>query len=332
MRLGGFLITLVSLFRMRTWLAGILCLVISCSAGVITATEQSGSLRFAPGEEGSFIFDTGVLSGILRQEGRSTGLVPVTYTADGSELAAGEGLFNHYRVFTRGKRYGYGARRWPSTAKLNADGSVGVFWPATGERPFELRATYRWTASNVLDLYTIVRAETRLEAFEVFLASYFSPGFIDSQVWSTRDPRGDSEVGFVSADRELGEWLAFPRDRKAAAIIMDGRWALEPHPLDWTLMPDFALPLAVRRNPDSGLTVVMMSRREDSIGLFTPYGEDDHFSGYMSLFGQNIEPGGAATVRSRLVVLRNPTDAKILEYATAFLEQPDGPGSILFLQ
>ena len=78
----------------------------------------TGSLRFVRGEAGSYTFDTGVLKGVLRQEGKSIGLVPVTYTADGSGIAGGEGLFNHYRVFTYGKRYGYGARRWPGACRL----------------------------------------------------------------------------------------------------------------------------------------------------------------------------------------------------------------------
>ena len=142
------------------------------------------------GEAGAFTFDTKVLKGVLRQKGKSIGLVPVTYTADGSAIASGEGLFNHYRVFTHGKRYGYGARRWPSTAELHTDGSVEVLWPATPDRPFELRATYSWAAPNAIDLVTVVRAETKLEAFEVFPGLLLGPAFTDSRVWASRDPRG----------------------------------------------------------------------------------------------------------------------------------------------
>ena len=66
------------------------------------------NLQFVQGQAGSFTFDTGVLKGVLRQEGQSIGLVPVTYTVGGTGITTGEGLLNHYRVFTRGKRYGYG--------------------------------------------------------------------------------------------------------------------------------------------------------------------------------------------------------------------------------
>jgi hypothetical protein len=146
-------------------------------------------LHFVQAEAGSFTFDTGVLKGVLPQDGRSIGLVPVTYWADGTEITTGDGLFNHYRVFTRGKRYGYDARRWPSTATLHTNGSVEVIWPAADERRLELRATYRWAAPNTVDLVTGVHAVTTLKAFEVFLASYFRPAFIDSSVWLLCDHR-----------------------------------------------------------------------------------------------------------------------------------------------
>mgnify|MGYP001825715141 CR=1 FL=1 len=304
------------------WLAILASLALAAGACTVIATESNEPLRFAASEDGSFTFNTGLLSGVLRQDGMSTGLVPVAYEPNGVQLAAGEGLFNHYRVFTHGKRYGYGARRWPSTAELHDDGSVEVTWPTTSDRPFELRAIYRWSAPNVLDLQTIVSAEQKLEAFEVFLSSYYRPSFVDSRIWATRDPRGGSGAGFVSADRELGEWLAFPRDEQAAAVIDDGRWALEPHPLGWTLMPNFAAPVAIRRDPGSGLTVVVMSHRNDAFGLFTPYGEEDHISNYISLFGMDVGPGEIEIAHSRLVVLQSPTDAEILEYANVYLD-PD---------
>jgi hypothetical protein len=194
-----------------------------------------------------------------------------------------------------------------------------VLWPTTAERPFELRGTYRWLAPNTIDLVTVVRAEEKLEAFEVFLASYYQPPLIDSRVWATRDPRGDDKEGFVSADQELGVWQAFPRDASAAAIIDDGRWDLEPHPLDWTMMPNFALPLAIRRDPGSGLTVIVMAEPDDCFGIFTPYGEERHYSNYMSFFGHDLEAGDTARARSRLVVVSEPAEAEILAIAHDFL-------------
>ena len=167
---------------------------------------------------------------------------------------------------------------------------------------------------------TTVRAAEKLEAFEVFLASYYPEAFADSRVWS-RDPRDGKGPRFVSADRELGDWLAFPRDDASAKLINDGRWDLEPHPLAWTQMPDFDKPIAVRRDPESGLTIVSITRTEDCFGVFTPYGEEKHYSNYMSTFGQDVEAGETVGVRSRLVVLANPSEAETVEVARAFLEE-----------
>ena len=129
------------------------------------------------------------------------------------------------------------------------------------------------------------------------------------------DPRGVEQEGFVSADQEPRDWLAFPRDRRASVVIGDGRWDLEPHPLDWTLMPTFARPLAIRRDPSSGLVVIVMTQQDDCFGVFTPYGEEPHISNYMSIFGHDIQPGETATARSRLAVLHDSTEPQILDVA-----------------
>ena len=80
------------------------------------------------------------------------------------------------------------------------------------------------------------------------------------------------------------------------------------------------LPLAIRRDPETKLTVVVMSQREGCFGVFTPYGEEKHYANYLSFFGHDIEAGESASTRSRLVVLPNPTDAEILEITHKFLK------------
>lgn len=277
------------------------------------------SLEFIQKEDGSFSFDTGILRGILRKNGKSTGIVPLNYINDSTSISKGEGLFNHYRVFTKGTRYGYGARRWPSTAKLNSDGGVSVFWAQTPERPFELQGIYSIIAPNVIDLVTIVHAKQNLHDFEVFLASYFNPNFNDSKVLSYQNPGQEEEPIFISAEKELGEWLGFPRDEQALKVISDGRWTLEPHPIDWTIMQYYALPLAIRQDRTTGLTIVVITKQEDCFGIFTPYNDEKHYSQYLSLFGYDIKRGKTAQAHSRLVFLKNPTNEEILQIAKDFI-------------
>jgi hypothetical protein len=166
---------------------------------------EKANLRFAPGASNEFMFDTGVLRGKLRPGGRSAGLSSVVHVPTGMRVDASMGLFSHYRLFTANHRYGTAAWDWTSEATLTPDGSVEVHWPSTSERPFELRATYRWSTPNVLDLETAVEAKTNLIKFESFLASYFSSGFTNAQVYSQTE---DQKNAFLPAERSTGVWTA----------------------------------------------------------------------------------------------------------------------------
>ena len=146
-------------------------------------TTGNGKLAFFASGTNEFTFDTGVLKGKLRAGGKSTGLSSVVHLPTGLTLDSSMGLFGHYRVFSANKRYGTAAWDWPSEARLRPDGSVEVRWPSAEDRPFELRAVYRWAAPDTLDLETSVQAKTNLAKFESFLASYFSEGFTNACVY-----------------------------------------------------------------------------------------------------------------------------------------------------
>jgi len=264
---------------------------------------------FSAAGANEFSFDTGVLRGKLRAEGRSRGLSSVVYVPTGTRLDSSMGLFSHYRVFSAGKRYGTAAWDWPSEARLGSDGAVEARWPAAGDRRFELRARYRWAAPNILDLETTVLAKTNLLRFECFLASYFSADFTNALVWA-----GGSDGGrqFIVADKSFGAWLAFPRDDEAAAVIRDGRWKFEPNPVDWVLMPRLTRPLAVRRAPGTGLAAVLLSPANDCFAVCTPQQGDPHDSLYLSLFGRDLKEGETARARARLLIAPRLSETEIV--------------------
>ena len=178
-------------------------------------------LAFTASGTNEFAFDTGVLKGKLRAGGKSTGLSSVVHLPTGITLDSSMGLFGHYRVFSANKRYGTAAWDWPSEAKLRPDGSVEVRWPSAEDRPFELRAVYRWAAPDTLDLETSVQAKTNLAKFESFLASYFAEGFTNACVYV----RSNGQQWLKAADKSDGIWQAFPRDDQAA--VHHSGWALE---------------------------------------------------------------------------------------------------------
>ncbi len=267
-------------------------------------------LRFSPSGTNEFSFDTGVLRGKLRAEGKSKGLSSVVHVPTGTLLDKSMGLFSHYRVFTAGKRYGTAAWDWPSEARLSPEGHVEVRWPAAPDRPFELRASYHWAAPNALEVETTVLARTDLTRFESFLASYFTDSFTNCLVWAKPAGEDSTAPAFVPAEKRLGDWLAFPRDAAATAVIRDGRWKILPNPVDWAIQPAYAKPLGLRRNPVNGLTAVLMSRPEDCFALCTPQQADTHNSLYLCLFGTDLRAGQIAKASARMVILTQDTEAQ----------------------
>lgn len=261
--------------------------------------SRAPSLQFHPAGDASFTFDTGILNGTFRSAGRSIGLLPVTYVPAGASLATSMGLFGIYRVFANGQRYGTGMWHVPSEARLEAGGSVTVDWPASEARPFAMTANYRWAAPNALDIGLEVTASQDLSHFETFLASYFGAGFSSAKVLV----KGGR---LMSAERANGQWQMFPRDPEAVKLIYDGRWKFPPNPVEWAQMPYFELPVAIRTDPGTGLTLAVMAPESDCFAIATPEEADSHHSTYLSLFGLDLRMGGVARARARLTVLPAP--------------------------
>jgi len=185
---------------------------------------------------------------------------------------------------------------------------------------------YRWTAPNVLDLLVRVKPGQDLRRFELFLASYFA-GFPASFAYVQQNPPAggagavEAKPGFMEAKKETGDWQAFPRDDDAVQIIGDGRWQRPPNPVAWKTMPRLAAPLALRRDDKSGLTAVLLAPAEDCFAVSMPYGEENHRSVYLSLFGRDIKSGETDSVRARLFIGRGITDQQAIEMYQAFMKQ-----------
>jgi len=281
------------------------------------ASDARPALAFRPaGKE--FLFDTGVLRGTLRAQGRSLGLTGVVDIASGKAVAGAYGLVSHYRLLDAEARYGTAAWDWPSQARLLADGGVEVRWPADANHPFQMKATYRWADPHTVEVTTEVAPQRPLRRFEVFLASYFA-GFPVSMVYARPGPQAKPD--FVTATKDRGVWLAFPRDDEAVRTIQDGRWQRPPNPVQWVIMPRLAAPLAMRRDADSGLVALLMAPPSDCFAICTPFGEEGHRSVYLSLFGRDIGAGQTATARARLVIARNLTSADAVRQYEAYVGQ-----------
>lgn len=280
--------------------------IVVLAAATAFAADTPGrvkALRFTDAGDGSYSFNTGLLSGKLRGEGKSVGLLPVVSVPSGEVLTRSMGFAGHYRVFAGPRRFGSGAWYWPSDAKLLEDGAVEAHWPAADDRPFDLWSVYRWAGPSTLDIETRVRTRIELVDFESFLAFYFNENFRAASV------AGQGKL--LAAEQAEGAWQMFPRDADAVRLIRDGRWKVPPNPVEWTLRPPFDLPVGVRRSEASGLTALLMCPAAECFAVSTPHQTEAHYAMYLSLFGRTIQPGENASARARMIILPSAGTADI---------------------
>ena len=115
-------------------------------------------------------------------------------------------------------------------------------------------------------------------------------------------------------------WQAFPRDATASLVIKDGRWQLEPHPVDWVLLPKFTKALAFRRASGLGITAAIMSDPRECFAICTPHETESHYSTYFSLFGRDISVGERVTARTRITFLTGPIEQELFAAYARFIQ------------
>ena len=286
---------------------------------------------FRPAEEEGYVaFDTGILRGKVRLDGKRQGISSVIYTPTETELVTSVGLLSYYRVFSAGKRYGKAARDWPLVTKLQDDGALQVTFPPAEEHPLEMTGTFRWSAPDTLDLETTLTPQAVMPCMEVFLSSYLVEGF-EGLVYlkPNRFAKGKA-AEFVRADwSELldGNYLVFPRDGDALPMIYDGRWEFPPSPVTWAFTRYLAAPIGIRRHAQAGLTVVLMAPPEDCFAVSVPYNKEPpdnvaaHGSVYLSLFGGDVAAGQTVTAHCRLIIAKDLSDEVIVQRYQGYLEE-----------
>jgi hypothetical protein len=299
---------------------------LALAIGLGSATANGADLAFKPADEttngkGMFSFDTGVLQGLVRLDGKSQGITKLIEVGSRTAVAHGDplpGVLSYYRIFSTDTRYGHAARDWPTINQVLPDGALQVQWPPAADHPLEITAVYRWRRADTLDLETTVKPQKAMPHFELFLSSYFMPGFRAS-IYVKPNFFASGKPQFLPADVDPlvdGSYLIFPRDREALQRVFDRRWEIAPDPVQWSVTRWLAAPLAMRRDEATGVTALLMAPPHDCFAVATPYnktppdGVAGHQSLYLSLFGQDLAAGETARARTRLVVGRNISDER----------------------
>ncbi|NQT17505.1 MAG: hypothetical protein HQ582_32420 [Planctomycetes bacterium] len=313
-----------------TWAVLMAIVPLSAIATMATAAEPA-SLAFRPvDEEGYVAFDTGLLRGKVRLDGRHQGISSITHVPSEMELAKSVGLFSYYRIFSAGKRYGHAARDWPLETSLLDDGALRIVFPPHEEHPLEMTGTFRWHAPDTLDLETTVTPSVPMPRMEVFLSSYFVEDFEGLVYLKPNRFSKAKPPTFVRTDwSELidGNYLMFPRDPDVLPTIYDGRWEFPPAPVTWAFTRYLAAPIGVRRHGETGLAAVVMSPPDDCFAVAVPYNKEPpdnvagHGSVYLSLFGVDMAAGQATTAHCRLIIAKNLSDEAILQRYRAYLDE-----------
>ena len=286
-------------------------------------------LGFKPAGDRLFDFDTGAVRGRLRGNGKNQGISSFVDVKTGRELTRSAGIFSFYRVFSTDRRWGHAARDWPMTARLLADGAVEINWPAREDHPLEITATYRWRSPTTLDLDTVVRPQRAMPRFELFLSSYFDLKF-KAFVYAKPMRPPEAKPAFIAADVNplvRGSYLAFPIDRQAAQMFFDRRWAPENGFVPWSVTRMLGAPIALKRDAESDITLLVMARPEDCFAVDVSYNMDPpdgiagHGSVYLSLFGRDIDAGKSERAHVRLVVERNLSDQRAIELYEQYVKE-----------
>ncbi len=282
---------------------------------------------------GYYAFDTGVLRGRLRLDGHSQGIEQLIHVPSGREVTYGNkhvGLMSPYRVFSTGTRYGHAARDWPGKVELRDDGAVAVRFPPGEDHPLEMTALFRLAAADAIDVATTATPRQAMPGFEVFWSNYLAPGFEASVYVKPNRFTPRAAPGFLRADHNPlvdGNYLIFPRDRESVLLIFDGRWEAPPNPVTWCVNRYLAAPLAIRRQAETGLAMLLMARPEDCFAVATPYNQDppdgvaSHRSLYLSLFGRDVAAGETVSAHMRLVVSKDLSDDAAVARYEDFLAQ-----------
>ena len=288
------------------------------TGGASQSQTTETSLRFKGDGQGNLMFNTGIVKGSLKKDGKAGFFKPIAFIDPPVPMDNNNGLFVPYRFLTPQKRYGFGSWEWPRSGKVLANGAAELSWAETEDRPFNFKASYSWKAADTLDFTIAFTPSVDLDKFELFVGSYFKQ-FTKAVVY-VKDA-GNGKPGFVDTPKEKGRAQLFPRGDDVMPMIEDGRWTFPPFPNKWTFRQALQAPLGIKSQPASGVTVVIMSPPEDcfAVSMF----EQNSGLGcyYLSLFGKDAKKGQTLIGHARMVFGKNITEEQAIQKYQDYLKE-----------
>ncbi|MDG2254143.1 MAG: hypothetical protein P8L49_04235 [Opitutaceae bacterium] len=236
------------------------------------------------------------------------------------------GMMNFYRVLVEGGHLGE-MRAEEAIITPNKDG-VTLLWEPSIRRPVKLAARFVFREPNIIDMELSAEAHGHLPGFEVLFSTYMGPGF-ESRAYVARKEFGSNEpeqIRIVDQPMIHGLYPFFPRDEAGAHRLTDGRHQKGRHYWRMAIGRRYGLPMAL--STDGKVDVLIMGQPDDVYAVGATYtGDADtdsvakHRSLYLSLFGEDFQPGTGRKTHVRMVIGEFGSDSKAhAEVHQAFLE------------
>ena len=225
------------------------------------------------------------------------------------------GLLNYFRVVTRGG-YLTELRVESATLKPTQDG-ITFIWEPTIRRQAKVTAQFTFRDPNIIDLDLRVETLAFYPGFEILLSAYMAPGF-DGGAYVAKQEFGPNEPEQIRIqDQPMihGLYPFFPRDEAGANLLTDGRHQKGRFPWRMAIGRRYGLPMAFfNQGP---VDVILMGRPEDVYAVGATYkGDPDtdgvarHRSLYLSLFGEDFQPGEGRRTQMRMIIDNFGSDPK----------------------
>lgn len=217
------------------------------------------------------------------------------------------GLLNYFRVLTRGG-YLTELRVEQATLKPAPDG-ITFIWEPTIRRQAKVTAQFTFREPNIIDLDLRVESLATYPGFEILLSAYMAPGF-DGGAYVAKQEFGPNEPEQIRIQDQpmiRGLYPFFPRDEAGANLLTDGRHQQGRFPWRMAIGRRYGLPMAFfNQGP---VDVLLMGRPEDVYAVGATYrgdAETDNFarhrSLYLSLFGDDFQPGAGRRTQMRMII------------------------------
>lgn len=263
-------------------------------------------------------FSLSRLSGILSCNpsdfhGKSHHFREVVHTPSGKRVSPDKqgmvksGLLNFYRVLVRGG-YLTELREEEAIVRPEVDG-ITLIWEPSIRMQAEVTARFIFREPNIIDMDLSVESLTHYPDFEILLSAYMGPGFEGGAYVAKKEfePSEPEQIRIVDQPMIHGIWPFFPRDEAGAHLLTDGRHQKGRWYWRMAIGRRYGMPLAFSSNAD--VDVLLMGRPEDVYAVGASYKGDPetdgvarHRSLYLSLFGEDFQPGEGRRTRMRMII------------------------------